>query len=1044
MEYTLGLDLGVASLGWAVVVEPTTDQDEDSFLHLGVHRFEAGVADPGKMGFGKEESSAKPRRDARQMRRQIWRRKRRRKLLLHRLQEHGLLPEGEINTPDAVHAYLRQIDEAIESRRFSNASHEDRLKLPYLLRSIAVRERVELDELGRLLSHLAHRRGFLSNRKTDKEDDKDATEFKKDMAELQEQVNRHDPPYVGAYLASLNPDEQRLRARRTSRQMYLDEFEAIWAEQSKHHPTLTDEQIKHSIWKAIFYQRPLKSQRHLRGTCSLTGKTRAAVALRCVQRLRALQKLNDLLIIFSDGTKRKLTDDEREKVYHLQMTEGDVTFAKLKTKKVLGLPKDATFNLAEIEKKLIGHRTDAKLRKVLGETFDTLTEAQRDGIVTELRSFRDTDALTRRLQTAYDLDETTARNLAKVKLEPDRAAHSRQAIDALLPLLEKGVQYATARKTLFPESFENNTDARDLLPSLEAWLKQDQQAAAIRNPAIMRGLTEVRKVVNAIIRRYGKPKTIRLEIARDLKNSRKRRGEISKENNDRRTTREKAAKLLLDDYGIDHPRHGDIEKVLLHWECGGICPYTDKPIEMNDLFGPNPTFQVEHIWPLSASMDDSYLNKTLCHVDENVRKGGRAPIDCYDDEQLDAIKQRIGRFHCDYRAKQAKLRRFSEPVPDGFSSRHLNDTRYLATEAGKYLGCLYNDAVPDGPTPLRVFVVTGGLTAMMRGLWGLNTLAGGPANEKERIDHRHHAIDALVVALTRQAHTQKLSAAAARAERQHLHRAFVDVADPWVDFFKQAKEAIDKIVVSYRPDHRLRGKLHQDSMYSPEVHGSRRIRRELFGDNQLKASEVDKIIDPRIAHAIRDKLKELNQTEPAKAFSNPANLPFITDKDGQAITDKNGRATRIRKTRIKVTAKPSPIGKAASQRHVNLGSNHHTVITKDERGRWSETTVSLIEAVRRKADGEPVIQTPMGQTFLYSLTQNDHVEINDEERGGLWRVNSIGQNDVELVEQCDGRTDAQRKQEKDRFRLRSSTSWTKLKPRKVHVTHLGEVKDAGG
>lgn len=1032
LNYTLGLDLGAASVGWAVVKEPTTDQDTDSVLHLGVHRFEAGVANPGKMTHGGEESSAKPRRDARQMRRQLWRRKRRRQLLLARLQEHGLLPTGKLDGPEAIHDYLSVLDQAILDRNYPSATHEQRLKLPYLLRAKAVIERIERDELGRVLYHLAHRRGFLSNRKTDEDDNKKETEFKQDMAELSQLVKQHDPPYLGAYLASLNPDEQRMRGKRTSRQMYLDEFDAIWDEQSKHHGDLLTTEARKTLHKTIFYQRPLKSQRHLRGKCSLTGKTRAPIALRTVQRFRVIQKLNDLQIVFGDGTKRKLDDEERAKVLQLQMTKGDVTFHSLKAKKVLGLPKDATFNLAEIDAKLIGHRTDAKLRKILGDGFDDLTEDQLDAIVQDIRSYRDTGPLAERLESAYGLPPEVAADLSKVKLEKDRAAHATEAIQALVPVMEQGIQYASARKQVYPESFASNTKTYDLLPSVNEWLKQHEKAVAIRNPAVMRGLTEVRKVVNAIIRRYGKPTTIRIELARDLKNSRKRRSEISEQNRERRGQREKAAELLANQFGIEYPSHHDREKVLLHWECGGFCPYTGKPIELSDLFGPNPSFQVEHIWPLSASMDDSFMNKTLCHVDENARKGGRSPVECYDQKTLDLIKERIGRFNCDWKVREAKRRRFTEPIPEDYHTRHLNDTRYLARESANYLGCLFEAEEADGPNPMRVFVVTGGLTNMMRGLWGLNTLAGGPANEKERIDHRHHAIDALVVALTKQAHTQKLMTAAARAERQHLLRNFHDVAHPWADFYEQTKEAVNKVVVSYRPDRKLRGKLHQDTLYSEIIHGTRRLRREL---HTLKPTEVDKIIDERIRNVVRSKLNELDESNPAKAFAHAANLP--------TLTDQQGRTTRIRKARVRVAAKPTTIGKGASQRHVTLAANHHTVISEDQKGRWCETTVSLIEAMRRKEDGEPVIQTPEGHAFLYSLVKNDYVELpNGDGIGRIMRVESISQGFVEFSEHNDARTQTQRKN--DRFIIQSEKRWTELKPRKVIVTHLGEVKDAGG
>jgi CRISPR-associated endonuclease Csn1 len=1030
--------MGVASLGWSIIVDDDMAPGGRRIERLGVHRFEAGVADPGKMGFGGEEASAKPRRDARQMRRQLWRRKLRREKTLRRLQQLGFLPDAPagdtVNTPpnpEALHAYFNALDQRIAADRFADASHEDHLKLPYLLRAAAVSEKLKPHELGRVLYHLAQRRGFLSNRKTDREDDKQETEFKKDMADLADRVQEHDPPVLGAYLASLNPDEAQLRGQRTSRQMYLDEFEAIWAEQIKHHPAMLTDQAKRSLHRAIFYQRPLKSQRHLIGKCSLTGDIRAPLGLRQVQRFRMLCALNNLEIIDPDGLSRPLTDEERAKVLELQETIGDVTWAKLKQKKVLGLPKDATFNLAAQEKKLIGHRTDAKMRQALGNHFDTLDDVVRDKLVTELRTYRDAGPLAKRLQAAYGLTAEQAEALSNVKLEDDRASHSIRAIKTLLPSLERGLKYGTARKEAYPGSFEGNLEAEDLLPPVLEWLKSDGRAS-ITNGAVLRGLTEMRKVVNAIVRKYGKPKAIRLEIARDLKNSRSKRQEISNENQERRKQRDLAAEQCAKDYGITDPRRSDIEKVLLLWECRGRCPYTGKTIEpKRDLFGENPAFQVEHIWPLSSSMDDSFVNKTLCHIDENARKGGRAPVDCYDPETLTKIQDRIKDFNTDFRTKSAKLRRFSEPVPtdDEFKMRHLNDTRYLAKESRRYLERLYG-AEDQGQ---RVFVVTGGLTAMLRGLWGLNRLVGGPANEKERIDHRHHALDALVVALTKQSHTQKLNTAAARAESIHARRGFIDVAPPWDGFLDDARAAVEAIVVSHRINRKLRGKLHQESLYSPPVHQSRRIRREL---HQLKVTEIDKIVSKRDREAVKQALKDAGQSNPAKAFADWKNLPILTDQ--------RGRQTRMKKVRIAVSVNPTQIGDGPTERHVKLGSNHHTTLSRDSTGKWIETTVSLFEAMRRKTAGEPVIQPPDGTELIYSLMKNDHLLIDDADHAGVWRVDKLSQGDIELVLHSDARVEAERNKEKSRFRLRSSKSWSTLQPRKVFVNYLGEIEDAGG
>jgi CRISPR-associated endonuclease Csn1 len=103
-------------------------------------------------------------------------------------------------------------------------------------------------------------------------------------------------------------------------------------------------------------------------------------------------------------------------------------------------------------------------------------------------------------------------------------------------------------------------------------------------------LTELRKVVNAIIREYGKPYEIRIELARDLKKPRKERKALTDKNRQREKERDKAKADLLLECGIQNPSRQDIEKVLLHAECGGICPYTGRSISLSSLFREHTQF----------------------------------------------------------------------------------------------------------------------------------------------------------------------------------------------------------------------------------------------------------------------------------------------------------------------------------------------------------------------------------------------------------------------------------------------------------------------
>lgn len=201
----------------------------------------------------------------------------------------------------------------------------------------------------------------------------------------------------------------------------------------------------------------------------------------------------------------------------------ELTFAGVR--KTLGLKKpkscdgDYEFNLQRGgEKKLVGNRTAATLRKVLGTRWDDTPEADRGRLVDEILSFEHEDPLARRLEKAWGFNSATAAQLATVQLERGYAALSREAMRKLLPLLQAGVRYATAVKQVYGDRRSQQMALDSLPPVIDA-------LPHLRNPVVMRALTELRAVVNAIVRRYGKPAAVRIELARDMKRSRKQREE---------------------------------------------------------------------------------------------------------------------------------------------------------------------------------------------------------------------------------------------------------------------------------------------------------------------------------------------------------------------------------------------------------------------------------------------------------------------------------------------------------------------------------------
>ncbi|HHI80344.1 MAG TPA: type II CRISPR RNA-guided endonuclease Cas9, partial [Planctomycetes bacterium] len=705
-ETLLGLDLGTNSIGWALLA-----LDEDSsptgILASGVRVFPAGV--DGDFEKGREESRNSKRRSVRLARRQIRRRSRRKKKLYNLLAKSKLLPPADTSDPIEIHKKLLHLDGQL---RLSFAiSHRNQQLLPYLLREKALREALTPFELGRAIYHLAQRRGFLSNRKTSPKENEDCGVVKQSIVDLDAEIKASGAPTLGAYLCSLDPDVARIRCRYISRSMITEEFEKILQQQAPFHPILRDRQFVSALREVIFYQRPLKSQRHLIGFCELEPKKRrAALSYPEVQRWRYLQTLNNLKVLFVNGDERKLSDKERSLLIEYLERKGDLSFSRVK--QILGFPlrgKDAVkFNLEEGgEKRIPGNRTLSAIRNIFGDSFDTIGPKDIEKIYHDLVSIRNPSVLQRKGARVWGLSQEKAAKFADLQLENDYARLSLKAIRKILPFLEKGLTYAKALECAYPGRDSSGKEPLGLLPPVF------EAIPSLRNPAVARVLTELRKIINAIIEKYGKPTMIRLELARDLKRSKKARQERWREMRAKQQAREKIIKKIQKEIGICSPSRSDVLKGLLFEECGGQCPYTGFQFGFADLYGTHPKADVEHILPFSRSLDDSFLNKTLCLARENrQRKRNRTPFEAYggDPARWNEILHRVSKFNGDSWLRRQKLARFktenlSSEFLNDFCSRQLNDTRYASTLARDYLGLLYGGYI-DASRKTRIQTCT--------------------------------------------------------------------------------------------------------------------------------------------------------------------------------------------------------------------------------------------------------------------------------------------------------------------------------------------------
>ena len=1085
-SYILGLDLGVMSIGWAAVeirTKKNGDADRNSpvgILDMGVRRFDAGVSGTQEeIRKGKDQSHATDRRNARSARRLSWRRKRRKQRVYRLLVKHGLLPETD-GTPESITNSLQALDRQLHKKHVTPGDRHAGNVVPYTLRALALTEQLEPFELGRAIYHLAQRRGFLSNRKAPPKKDEDEGVVKASISQLYDDIEASGCETLGEYLSNVDAegdtrsdDHSRIRGRWTERKMYIDEFNLILERQLKYHDQLGNEDFTKELRDAIFDQRPLKSQASLIGTCDLVpGRRRAAKACLPFQQFRLMQKLNDLTYIDGSGEKRELDTDQKSRLRDELLATGDLTWARVR--KIIGLGtknKETGLPLFSHEeggdKKLVGDRTSAKLISKIPDKFASLSREEQTELVDEIRSYADEEMLAKRLRERWSLSDAEATEVSALRFEPGYGSLSRKAIAILIPKLDAGMQLQSAIKDSPELSDRRETPLWPLLPpqgdNAKLWKENRRPDRLIyesfSNPTVARSLSELRKVVNALIRRYGRPEFIRVELARDLKNSRTRRADLSKRRDRNQAIRAAAKVAIEQEYGNDHPSRSDIEKWLLAEECGFICPYSGKPIPRSKVL--TAEFEIEHIVPFSLSFDNSFANKTLSHRDWNRDKGNRTPFAAFGSRKDWAqIVQRVKRFFGPY--ARTKLDRFlrEQPEESDFIERQLSETRYLARQATDYLSLLYGGIVEpreeDAVGRRRVLVTPGRATSLLRKGWQLEAVTGGAKNRK---DHRHHAIDALIIALTQDGFLKKLSQAAERANEMQLSRLTTEIDPPWKSFIKDAKTSYERINVSCRPNRKLNGGLHKETVFSRPLHEQNAgnetpkffaVRKPLVS---LTKNEVGNIVDDRVREIVMEHLNN-HDGDLKAAFSDPNQHPSLPTKSGRPIP--------IHRVRVRRREKPRRIGKKTSERYVVPGANHHLQIISqlDENGqesRWVGRVVSRLDAMTKfrnwkssdhVASGatSPLRQSLAGdrEELRFSLMPGDHLLIDlEDEKQVLCRVNNISESDIELQRHNDARSATElRKISGGRIR-RSPETLRRDNARKVEVSPLGEVFPSG-
>jgi CRISPR-associated endonuclease Csn1 len=1048
--YRLALDLGATSLGWAVFrLKSVCDTFiPTAIIRAGVRIFNSG-RDPKT-----EISLAVKRREARLMRRRRDRSLKRKARLMDTLVEYGFFPKDETAR------------KALE--RFN----------PYELRARGLDGALKPEEFARALFHINQRRGFKSNRKTDKPS-ADSGALKTAISNLRQQLdkdgNSGKARTVGELLWRRMQEGYGVRARyretkiqtetgknkiEKSYDLYIDramieaEFDALWEKQAEFNPAVFNDKARGDLKDTLLHQRRLRPV--LPGRCTLLpDEERAPLALPSQQQFRIYQEVNNLRLLDEYLRGKPLTLEQRDALAaRLDETER-VTFTGVR--KLLRLSGDVSFNLEDIKRdRLKGNATSVLLGKTgfFGKEWHTFDARRQDEIVMRLLNEENETKLVKWLQEEFNLDEARAEKIANANLPDGYGRLSRKALDRILPELKKGVvdyseavqragfahhsdlgvdfDYDEADIEKISERVDQKTgEIKTLvtfkhLPYYGKALhrhvafgngipedSEEKRYGKIANPTVHIGLNQIRVVVNELIKRYGHPAEVVVEIARELKQNYKQKQETQKRQTENQKRNERIRKEIatIQKISEDQVKRDDIQRWIL-WEelnpgnaCDRRCPYSGTQISTAMLF--SDQVEIEHILPFSKTFDDSLSNKTLSMRQANRVKNNRTPWQAKEDFEkqgwpYEDILRRASVMQKNkrYRFAEDGYKQWEGKDGNDFIARALTDTAYLSRIASQYLKLV----CPQGTR-----VIPGRMTGMLRGKFGLDGSAKkkipgvlGLIGEKNRNDHRHHAVDACVIGVTDQGMLQKFEKASASAQEKQLEKLVETMPLPWDTYHAHVKRAIGNIRVSHKPEHGYEGSFHEDTAYHPP---------HLDKENVWRTRGIG------------------------------GNNPATKNADSKAVIPIAGKNPRY---------KPDDLGGGVFKGYVS-GSNYCLEITRNDKNKWEGEVISRFRAYKiADKEGKARLQDPHlaqnGKPLVMRLMKDDavHLEI-DGEKKTMRVIKMQLPNRIELAAIHEANVDSRNRDKQDPFAYISKTAGTlqTAKARRVTISPAGELRDPG-
>ena len=778
INYRIGLDIGIASVGWSVILNNALDEP-CHIVDMGVRIFEKSEDD--QTG----ATLAMARRGARSQRRLIRRRKHRLDRVKHLLEEKGII-----------------VLEAFEKRY-----HEVGLPDVYKLRTEALDRKLSNDELAQVLIHIAKHRGFKSNRKADAADKESGlllaatADNKKLLMEkgyrtvgemlYKDSAFRLETPWnkAGFTLNARNRDGSYKHTM--LRDLLVDEVNTIFDRQQALGNAVAGDDLREAYLAIMTAQRSfdmgpggespyaLDGFEDKVGICTLEREEkRAAKAAYTAEYFNVLQKINHTRIISEFGDYRGFTAEEKVVLLNEVHIRKSLTYAQVKAK--LKLNATDTFSTLNYNKQN-GDLAKTEKTKFISMPFTVSVKEILEGNPRENEADRRLYDEVARILTNYKNDDNRTEALKKLHLADDKiqellmltpAQHlhlSVKAMNKLIPFLEQGMVYSDAcehagyqstaktkmhvLKSYKVRRADGSVDIEKTKVIQNEAKEIQKQLQDITSPVVRRAISQSLKVLNAIILKYGSPQAIHVELAREMAKTFDERHKITSSNKKRQDENGK----FLEEISkfINNPKGQDLVKYRLWQQQDGFDPYTGRKIPVEQLFK-NDGYEIDHILPYSKSMDDSYANKVLVAAEANRLKKNQTPYEYFEHSNKSSmtwdqyVSWVLSTIKDENKRRHMLKKHIHEDEERQFIARNLNDTRY----ATRFVLSLIRDYLEFAPwntdgKKKHAFAVNGVITGYLRKRWGLP--------QKNRETHQHHSVDAVVIACVTDHMIQRIS-----------------------------------------------------------------------------------------------------------------------------------------------------------------------------------------------------------------------------------------------------------------------------------------------